>query len=249
MISREREAAIRLQVQQRQRMKVVKRERAANTFVAACVAVGIMAVGYMVADTIKDFKDMPRMSKEEKVSALVEMGYMDTVNVTDEDKARASAKYDKRVAVYSPEAIANTKWHIIEDYQDLITEMHGNIVLNINSNSNPLDPNRLEMAEASYKSFVTTMKQDSSYRDAAETERAKKAAELYALDLRILQDTLKELVNRGMTLKPGSDAYLENANSIKTIGSRIGDINEALQVLSYMDVGVYMDHDEPAASR
>lgn len=249
MISREREAAIRLQVQQRQRMKVIKRERMTNTFVAACITVGIMVTGYMVVDTIKDVKDMPRMSRDEKVSALVEMGYVDTVNVTDEDKEKASIEYDKRVSLYSPETIANMKWNVIEDYQDLMTEMNGNIVLNINSNSNPLDPNRLEMAEASYKSFVTTMKQDSSYRDAVETERAKKAAELYALDLRILQDTLKELVNRGMTLKPGSDAYLENANSIKTIGSRIGDINEALQVLSYMDVGVYMDHDEPAASR
>lgn len=249
MISREREAAIRLQVQQRQRMKVIKRERMTNTFVAACITVGIMVTGYMVVDTIKDVKDMPRMSRDEKVSALVEMGYVDTVNVTDEDKEKASIEYDKRVSVYSPETIANMKWNIIEDYQDLMAEMHGNIVLNINSDANPLDPNRLDKVEAEYKSFISSSKQDSNYRNATETERARKAAELYAQDLKILQDKLKELVNRGMTLKPGSDAYLENANSIKMTGARIGDINDALHVLSYMDTGVYMDHDEPTASR
>jgi|LSQX01.3.fsa_nt_gb hypothetical protein len=229
------ESARRLAEQKRERMRVIKRQKIKKTIVAGTLYVALtVGLTYMfINGADKDWESRNRATEAFRDEMYVP-------NITDEEKEQANKSYIEDH--YSANTIKGLKDVIIVEYDVLIDAIVENQKLQVNSEVESLDSNRLDDAIANYGEFKKEYEQDkTNYEIVSEEDRINEASRLYNTRKSVLKSQLIEAEQKNKYLAEGSKEYNDNQEQIVTINRKINTINSALEVVMERSITIYME--------
>jgi len=218
-------SAARLAQQKKQRMKVIKRRKLAEGLTAVVLVIGLSVGG---AFMFLDAWDRESEAHDQMISEYIAENYRP--EISQEEMARANREYYEDH--YSAETIENLKGSVISEYGVLIDAIVENEKLQVNSDAEALDSNRLDEAISEYGEFKATCEKDTvDYTTASEEVRIGEATSLYNSKIDVLEDQLIEAQQKSKYLVPNSTEYLENQEAIENITRKINTADTALDVV------------------
>jgi hypothetical protein len=225
MDSKYNKSAEQLARQKRQRMRVIRRRKIVTGLTAGVVVVAL-SVG--MAFLTLDAWDREYEANQQMIAEYRAENYRPEISQEEKDIANREYYEDH----YSAETIDNLKATIINEYGVLIDAIVENEKLQVNSDVEALDSDRLDEAINEYGDFRTNCVKDKvDYASASEEVRIDRAMSLYNSKIDVLEDQLLEAQQRAKYLEPNSKEFLENKENIENITRKIKGTDTAIDVV------------------
>ncbi|MDD3305246.1 MAG: hypothetical protein PHT75_03965 [Bacilli bacterium] len=239
MDSKYNKSAEQLARQKKQRMRVIKRRKTVSVITTTAVVIALsVGMAFMALDAWdREYDAHQQMLAEYRAENY-------RPEISQEEKERANIQYYEDH--YSPETIDNLKGSIINEYGILIDAIVENEKLQVNTDVEALDSDRLDDAIDEYGHFKATCEKDQvNYATASEEVRIDKAMSLYNSKIDVLEDQLLEAQQKAKYLEPDSSEFLENKEIIENITRKIKSADTAIDVVG--DRMVTMDFEKRQA--